>query len=323
MICQVVAFFPVAAAFLASPSPSRAAVGWVRASTAMQYQTEDEAKARWLSRLDQPSWGAASDDRPLAGKVAVITGSSSGIGLAIAETLAGAGCDLVVHGSRAPDQMSGLESDLASQNEVRCKYVQADVSDMEQVTALIDTAVATFGKVDILVNNAGIQHVSPLADFPEEAYDRVMNINLKATFMLTKFCLPGMQRRGYGRIINIASVHGKVASVNKAAYVASKHAVVGLTKVTALEMAGTGVTAVTVCPGWVLTPLVQKQIDTRAAASGRTIAEETKVLVSEKMPSGEAVRTEDFGKMVEFLCSEAAAQITGTEIVLDGGWTAQ
>ena len=177
--------------------------------------------------------------------------------------------------------------------------------------------------VDILVNNAGIQHVSPLRDFPEDRWDAVLAINLSSAFHTTKACLPDMTANGYGRVINIASAHGKVASVGKAAYCAAKHGVVGLTKVTALETAGTGVTANAVCPGWVLTPLVQQQIAARAAKSGRSLAAEKHALVSEKMPSGEAVKPEHLGQMVVFLCSEAAEQVTGTELLMDGGWTAQ
>jgi len=259
----------------------------------------------------------------LAGKVALVTGSSSGIGLAIAETLAEAGCDVALHGSRDRSQMEGLETELTEKFGVKSYYIQADMSKGSDCTSMVEQAVEKFGKVDILVNNAGIQHVSPIAEFPEEEFDRVIAINLKATFLATKACLPSMVERGYGRVLNVASVHGKVGSLNKSAYVASKHAVLGFTKVTALETAGTGVTSNTICPGWVLTPLVVKQIEARAEKSGKSYDEESKALVSEKMPSGEAIEPGHFGEIVRFLCSPAAAQITGTDITVDGAWTAQ
>ena len=188
---------------------------------------------------------------------------------------------------------------------------------------MVADAERRFGAVDILVNNAGIQHVSPLKDFSEQKWDQVIAVNLSAVFHTTKACTPGMVDRGFGRVINIASAHGIVASVNKAAYVASKHGVVGLTKVTALETAGSGVTANAVCPGWVLTPLVEKQIAARAASSGRSIEEETKALVSEKHPSGKAVKPEALAQLVVFLCTAAGEQMTGAVLPMDGGWTAQ
>jgi 3-hydroxybutyrate dehydrogenase len=260
--------------------------------------------------------------RPLAGKVAVVTGSSSGIGLSCAELLASKGANIVLHGSRDRSQMAELEADLARENNVKCQYIRADMSKPEEVTSLIEQATAAFGKVDILVNNAGVQHVAPIEEFSESDFDWVLGINLKAIFMGTKAVIGGMKERGYGRIINVASAHGKVASLNKSAYVASKHAVVGLTKVTALEAAGTGVTCVTVCPGWVLTPLVEKQIAARAEKSGNSIEEETRLLVSEKHPSGQAATPDDMANLIAFLCSPAANQITGTEISVDGGWCA-
>ena len=188
---------------------------------------------------------------------------------------------------------------------------------------MVAEAGEKLGAIDVLVNNAGVQHVSPLVSFPEEKWDQVIAVNLTSTFHTSKACLPSMTERGYGRIVNIASAHGKVASSNKAAYCAAKHGVVGLTKVTALETAGTGVTCNAVCPGWVLTPLVQKQIEARAAVSGRTIEAETRALVSEKHPSGQAVEPRHLAQFVVFLCSPAAEQITGAELSVDGGWTAQ
>jgi len=282
-----------------------------------------------LARLARPAvrcgllQRSLSTASPLAGKTALVTGSTSGIGLSIAETLADSGCNIVLNGFGDAAEIEALRVSIGDKYGVKAIYNGADLTNPAEIATMMTAATDAFGKVDILVNNAGIQHVSPVADFPDDKWEKVVAINLSSAFYTTKACLPGMIEGGYGRIINIASVHGKVASTGKSAYVAAKHGIIGLTKVTALETAGTGVTCVSVCPGWVLTPLVLKQIEARAEKSGKTIAEETKALVSEKMPSGEAVRPADFGKIVEFLCSEAAAQITGSEIVADGGWTAQ
>jgi 3-hydroxybutyrate dehydrogenase len=201
--------------------------------------------------------------------------------------------------------------------------IGADVTKPDEIQSMVHEAEHKLGAVDILVNNAGIQHVSPLVDFDEQKWDKIIAVNLSSAFHTTKAALPGMTRRGYGRVINVASAHGRVASKGKAAYCAAKHGVIGLTKVTALEVAGSGVTANSVCPGWVLTPLVLEQIRARAKVSGRSIDEETRALVSEKHPSGQAVRPSDLGQLVAFLCSSAADQITGTELSVDGGWLAQ
>merc|ERR1719454_1610353 len=259
----------------------------------------------------------------LSGKVALVSGSTSGIGLSMAESLASAGCDIVLNGFGDPDEIKKLEADMASTYGVKTLYIGADLTSADAIKAICDEATAKLGKVDILVNNAGIQYVAPIVDFPEAKWDQVISLNLTACFHTTKAVLPGMMERGYGRILNIASAHGRVASLNKSAYCAAKHGVVGLTKTTALETAGTGVTAVSICPGWVLTPLVKKQIEARAAEKGTTFEEETKALVSEKHPSGQAAKPEDFGALCVFLASGAGDQITGTEISIDGGWMAQ
>lgn len=259
----------------------------------------------------------------MAGRTALVTGSTSGIGLSIAEALAEAGCNIVLNGFGDPTQIRELESSIASRFGVTVLYIDADLTQPTEVRAMVTEAGAKLGGVDVLVNNAGIQHVSPLATFPEEQWDEVIAVNLTSAFHTSKACVSSMTKRGYGRIVNIASAHGRVASVNKSAYCAAKHGLVGLTKVTALETAGTGVTCNAVCPGWVLTPLVQKQIEARAAASGQSVEAETRSLVSEKHPSGQAVEPQHLAQLVVFLCSAAAEQITGAELSVDGGWTAQ
>lgn len=260
---------------------------------------------------------------PLAGRSAIVTGSTSGIGLSIATALAASGCNVVLNGFGKPDEIRALQRELSMRHGVTVSYSAADLTNPVEIRRMVTEAEAELGAVDILVNNAGIQHVSPIRDFPENKWDQVIALDLSAVFHTTKACLPGMTERGFGRVINIASAHGRVASANKSAYVAAKHGVVGLTKVTALETAGTGVTANSICPGWVLTPLVQQQIEARAAKSGRSVEDETVALVSEKHPSKQAVRPEDLGQLVVFLCSAAADQMTGTELSVDGGWTAQ
>mmetsp|Transcript_28331 Transcript_28331/g.72586 ORF Transcript_28331/g.72586 Transcript_28331/m.72586 type:complete len:295 (-) Transcript_28331:231-1115(-) len=279
------------------------------------------AAAACLAQNARPT--LAKEQPPLAGRSAIVTGSTSGIGLAIAESLAAHGCNVVLNGFGDEITIRQLEFDLSQRYGVVVTHIAADVTQSEQVRSMVAEAEARLGAVDILVNNAGIQHVSPIEEFPEEQWDRVLAVNLTSAFHTTKACLPGMVDRGFGRVINIASAHGRVGSANKSAYVAAKHGVLGLTKVTALETAGSGVTANTICPGWVLTPLVRKQVEMRASKSGRTVEEETRVLVSEKHPSGRAVDPSHLGALVVFLCSDAACQITGADLSVDGGWTAQ
>ena len=259
----------------------------------------------------------------LKGKTAIVTGSTSGIGLGIARALAGAGTDVMLNGFGEAGAIEELRAGLAAEFGVRVGYHGADLSKPSEIGELVAHATETFGAVDILVNNAGIQHVAPVEEFPAERWDAVIAVNLSAVFHGIHHALPGMKRRGWGRIVNIASVHGHVASVNKSAYVAAKHGVVGLTKTVALETAGTGVTCNAICPGWVLTPLVQKQID--ALATGKNIPEpQAKAeLLGAKQPSGEFVTPEQLGGLAVFLCSDAAAQMTGSSLVMDGGWTAQ
>ena len=259
----------------------------------------------------------------LAGKIAVVTGSTSGIGLGIARALAGAGADVLLNGFGDPTEIERIRKDLSSEFGVRVAYSAADMSKPDQVAGLVEQGVAELGQVDILVNNAGVQHTAPVHEFPIEKWDAIIAINLSAAFHATKAALPQMLARGWGRIINIASAHGLVASAQKAAYVAAKHGVVGLTKVVALETATTGVTCNAICPGWVLTPLVQKQIDERATQEGLPVEQAKLELLAEKQPSHEFVTPEQLGDLAVFLCSPGADQIRGQALAMDGGWTAQ
>ncbi len=259
----------------------------------------------------------------LKGKTALVTGSTSGIGLGMARALARQGANLLINGFGDPAEIELLRSGLAAEFGVQVAYDGADMSRPDQIEAMIASAAKRFGAVDILVNNAGIQHVAPVDRFPADRWDAVIAINLSSVFHTIRCALPAMKARGWGRIVNIASAHGLVASVEKAAYVAAKHGVVGLTKVVALETARTGVTCNAICPGWVLTPLVQKQIDARAQSQGLSLEEAKVALLSEKQPSLEFVTPEQIGEMVLFLCSDAAQQIRGAAWSVDGGWTAQ
>ena len=258
----------------------------------------------------------------LSGKVAIVTGSTSGIGLAIARGLAEAGAAVVLNGLGEPQLVKSLVREMREAGAAEAAHHPADMQRPEEIVALVQSAIERFGRLDILVNNAGIQHVSPIEHFPTERWDAVIAINLSAPFHAIRAALPQMRRAGWGRIINIASAHGLVASRDKSAYVAAKHGVVGLTKVAALEAAGSGITCNAICPAWVLTPLAQKQIDARA----ETLGGDEKAAIGQMMqsqPSGEFVRPEQIAGLALFLCSEAAAQITGAAITIDGGWTAQ
>lgn len=259
----------------------------------------------------------------LKGKVAIVTGSTSGIGLGIAEVLASQQCDVMMNGFGDEKMIAALQSRLQRQYKVKIGYHGADMAQPDEVHAMVKATRRELGSVDILINNAGIQHVASIEEFPRAKWDAVIAINLSAAFHATRCALPAMQKRNWGRIVNIASTHGLVASVEKSAYVAAKHGIVGLTKVVALENARTGITCNAICPGWVLTPLVQKQIDARAAQSGQTIEQAKIALVSEKQPSQEFVTPEQLGELTVFLCSPAAAQVRGAAWAMDGGWTAQ
>lgn len=259
----------------------------------------------------------------LKGRSALVTGSTSGIGLAIARALAAEGADVMLNGFGEPGEIEATRAAIADEFGVRAAFHEADMSSPDQCAGLVRAARDELGGCDILVNNAGIQHTAPIEEFPPERWDAIIAINLSQSFHTIRTALPGMYAKGWGRIVNIASVHGRVASVNKAAYVAAKHGLVGLTKVVALEAAGRGVTCNAICPGWVLTPLIQKQIDIRAAEKALSEEEAKADLLAEKQPSKQFATTEEVGGLAAFLCSPAANQITGQEMGIDGGWTAQ
>jgi len=259
----------------------------------------------------------------LTGKVALVTGSTSGIGLGIARALAREGVNLMVTGFGDAGEIEKLRRDLMGEYSVNVLYDGADLSKPDHVTAVVAATQRELGALDILVNNAGIQFVAPVHEFPDERWEAVIALNLSATFYAMKAAIPSMVSSGWGRIINIASAHGLVASANKVAYVAAKHGVIGATKVAALELANAGVTVNAICPGWVLTPLVEGQLVERASVSGRGVEEEALMLLSEKQPMHTFTSPESIGEMVLFLCSEAAATITGAALSIDGGWTSQ
>lgn len=259
----------------------------------------------------------------LKGKTAVVTGSTSGIGLGIARALAAQGASVMLNGFGDAAEIEQLRAGLSSEHNVKVAFNPADMSKGNEVAGLIAAAEAELGSVDILVNNAGIQFVAPIESFPAERWDAIIAINLTSCFHSISAALPAMRKRGWGRIINIASAHGLVASAQKSAYVAAKHGVVGLTKSVALETATTAITCNAICPGWVLTPLVQKQIDAIAAREGIALAQAQSKLLAEKQPSLAFATPEDIGAIAVFLTSNAAAQIRGTTISVDGGWTAQ
>lgn len=254
----------------------------------------------------------------LAGKRAVVTGSNSGIGLGIARELARAGAAVVINSFTDADEDHALAAEIAAETGAEVRYIKADMSDPEACRALISQA----GGCDILVNNAGIQHVARIDEFPGERWDAILAINLSSAFHTSAAALPGMYDKGWGRVINIASAHGLTASPYKSAYVAAKHGIVGLSKVTALEAAGTGVTCNAICPGYVLTPIVEKQIPDQMKTHGMDRETVIKEVMLSRQPSGEFATVEQMGGTAVFLCSDAAAQITGTTISVDGGWTA-
>lgn len=259
----------------------------------------------------------------LTDKTAVITGSTSGIGLAIAQQLAAHGANVVLNGFGDADEIEKIRINIELQHDVSAYYINADLSQADSTRQMIQQAIQLTGRVDILVNNAGIQHTDRIENFPTERWDKIMALNLSAVFHATAEVLPHMQKHGWGRIINIASAHGLVASEFKSAYVAAKHGVVGLSKVTALENAGSGITCNAICPGWVRTPLVEAQIEALAAKNNTDIETAAKTLLAEKQPSLQFVTPTQLGGAVVFLCSESAEQMTGTTLSLDGGWTAR
>jgi 3-hydroxybutyrate dehydrogenase len=252
-----------------------------------------------------------------------VTGSTQGIGRAIAAQLAAAGADVVLHGIEPAAQGAPIAAELAATHGVRCAYVSANLAQAEAASGLVAAATAALAAPDILVNNAGIQHTCGIAEFPPERWDAIIAINLSSAFHTMRAAVPGMRAKGWGRIVNIASVHGLVASVNKSAYLAAKHGLVGMSKGVALETAAEGITVNCICPGWTDTVLIQPQIEARAAQHGGDRQAGIRDLLREKQPNLTLLPPERIGDVAVFLCSEAAAGITGVALPVDGGWTAQ
>ncbi|WP_406855201.1 3-hydroxybutyrate dehydrogenase [Alsobacter sp. KACC 23698] len=260
--------------------------------------------------------------KALSGRVALITGSTSGIGLGVARALAAAGADVVLNGLGAGDEIAALQADLRAEHGVKVLYSGADLSDAAAIEDMMAMSVAAFGRVDILVNNAGIQFVSPLESFPPARWHAVLAVNLTAAFHTTRLALPGMRERGFGRIINVASAHGLVASPFKAAYVAAKHGLIGLTKVTALEAAEADITCNAICPGYVWTPLVERQIDDQAIAHGVPRDAVVRDILLAQQPNKRFATVEQLSALALFLATPEAGSITGAALPMDGGWTA-
>ena len=258
----------------------------------------------------------------LKGKTALVTGSTSGIGLGIAEALARQGANIVLNGFGERAEIERLRERLAREHGVRVEYDAADMSKPDAIELMMKTALAAFGAVDVVVNNAGIQHVAPVDEFPPAKWDAILAINLSAAFHTTRLALPGMKKKGWGRVINVASAHALVASPYKAAYVAAKHGIAGLTKTVALEVAEQGITVNALCPGYVWTPLVEKQIPDTAKARGITEEQVKRDVLLAAQPTKKFVAVAEVAALAVFLAGDAAASITGTVLPIDGGWTA-
>jgi 3-hydroxybutyrate dehydrogenase len=265
---------------------------------------------------------ASSSTPSLAGKSAIVTGSTSGIGLGIAQALAQAGAEIMLNGFGDPLEIEKIRAELAAETKAKIVYDGADMSKPESIAAMCANATKIFGKVDIVVNNAGIQFVAPIDEFPVARWDAIIAINLSSAFHTTRAVLPGMKQRKWGRIINIASAHGLVGSPFKSAYVAAKHGMLGLTKVTALEVAELGITCNAICPGYVWTPLVEKQIPEQAKAHNMTNEQVIHDVLLASQPNRKFATVEEMGALAAFLCSDAASSMTGTALPVDGGWTA-
>lgn len=259
----------------------------------------------------------------LKGKTAIITGSTSGIGHGIAESFAAEGMNIVLNGFGDIKEIEKIMADLKKKGASGVSYNPADLTNAQAASGMVGKAAEEFGSVDILVNNAGIQHTAPIEDFPPEKWDLILSLMLTAPFHLIRTALPVMKKNKWGRIINIASVHGLVASPYKSAYVSAKHGLNGLTKVVGLEAANTGVTCNSICPGWVLTPLVKKQVEDMAAKDGTDFDTAKEKLLSEKQPQIEFTTPEEIGALALYLCSDAARNVTGTQMSIDGGWSSR
>jgi 3-hydroxybutyrate dehydrogenase len=260
--------------------------------------------------------------RALSARVSLVTGSTSGIGLGIARALAAAGSEIVLNGFGTPENIAEAQAQIAAKFNVRVLHLPADMSNPGSIREMIETTLASFGRLDVLVNNAGIQHVAPLQEFPPEKWDAILAINLSSAFHTSRLVLPSMFDHKWGRIINVASAHGLVGSPFKSAYVAAKHGILGLTKVTALETAECGITCNAVCPGYVYTPLVEAQIDGQAKAHGIPRQQVIRDVLLAQQPNKRFATVEELGALAVFLASDAAASITGIALPVDGGWTA-
>ena len=259
----------------------------------------------------------------MKGKSAIVTGSTSGIGLGIARALAAQGVNVMLNGFGDADEIRAIRTKLEADHGIRVVYSGADMTRPAEIHAMVQQAIALFGGVDILVNNAGIQHVAPVDEFPLDKWDQIIAINLSSAFHTINAALPSMKARGWGRIVNIASIHGLVASPFKSAYIAAKHGIVGLTKTVALETATLPITCNAICPGYVLTPLVEKQIDDQAKVHGLPRDEVVSRVMLERQPSRQFVKIEDVAQLAVYLCSDAASGMTGASLPIDGAWTAQ
>jgi 3-hydroxybutyrate dehydrogenase len=259
----------------------------------------------------------------MQGKTAIVTGSTSGIGQGIATALAASGCNIMLNGFGDAAEIEAIKVGLGKTYNIKTGYCAADMTKPAEIRQMVTQAVEELGSVDILVNNAGIQFTALIEDFPEDKWDAIIAINLSAAFHGSKAAIPHMKKAGWGRIINIASAHGLVGSPHKVAYVAAKHGIVGMTKVVALETANDGITCNAICPGWVLTPLVKKQIDDRAKANGTSVQQEEMALLSEKQPMHHFVTPQQLGGLAVFLCSDNGSTMTGTTLSMDGGWVAE
>ena len=295
------------------------------AAEATQFAGEMSANAREQPerlRMNVQAVPTASTPLSLEGKVSLITGSTSGIGLGIARAFAAAGSAVVLNGFGKPEDIAEARARIMSEFHVETAYSPADMSSGRAIAHMMATTLEAFGRIDVLVNNAGIQHVAPLPEFSSEKWDAVLAINLSSAFHTTRLALPAMRQNGFGRIINVASAHGLVASPFKAAYVAAKHGVVGLTKVTALEAAQDNITCNAICPGYVYTPLVEAQIEAQARAHGLPREQVVRDVLLAQQPNKRFASVEEIGALALFLASDAAASITGTALPVDGGWTA-
>ena len=256
-------------------------------------------------------------------RLALVTGSTSGIGLGIAKSLAEAGYHLILNGFGEPDVIDQALADVGALRSHSPLYIGTDLTQPKAIDVALTEIIESSGPISVLVNNAGMQFTAPVDEFPVDKWDQIIALNLSAAFHTTRLCLPGMKEQNFGRIINIASVHGLVASVNKPAYVAAKHGLIGLTKATALEIAELNITCNAICPGWTHTPLIQAQIEERAVDLEISIEDGGRALLAEKQPSKQFVTTDQLGALTRFLCTDAASQITGASLPVDGGWTAQ